>query len=235
MDDSTTDELKMDHNSIISFLSGFVTEQRLNRMEEVLGERTRYITVLLEDIYQSQNASAVLRTCECFGIQDVHIIENYNMYRVNPMVVKGSDKWLTINKFNHSEQNSIDAVDQLKSQGYRIVATSLQDDGIELCDLDLYQGKCVIVFGNEHQGVSEYILSQADEYLKIPMNGFTQSLNISVSAGIILSYLTQKLKKSSINWQITEDEKEVLRAEWLQYSVKNSDMLLRRLWEEQRK
>jgi len=215
-----------DDESVISFLSSLVTEKRLNRMEEILAHRTRYITVALEDIYQSQNASAVLRTCECFGIQDVHIIENYNLYNINPMVLKGSDKWLNINRYNQSDNNSADAVHRLKSEGYRIVATSLCEESAGLDDFDVSRGKCTIIFGNEHQGVSEYILNQADEYLKISMCGFTQSLNISVSAGIIISHLTKKIRNSAVDWQLTAAEKESIRVEWLKCSVKiNTDEL----------
>ncbi len=223
-----------DNKAVISFLSDFVTEQRRCKMEEILAQRTRYVTVLLEDIFQSQNASAVLRTCECFGIQDIHIIENYNSYRINPFVVKGSDKWLNIRKFNNGDHNSIEAITRLKSEGYRIAATSLQEGSIELSDFDVTKGKFVVVFGNEHQGVSKCILKEADEHLKIPMCGFTQSLNISVSAGIIMNTLVQKIKQSAVDWQLNDSEKEPLRAEWLKCSVKNPQMLINRLSEENR-
>ena len=212
---------------VISVLSGLVTEKRLDRLDGMLAQRTRYFTVGLEDIYQSQNASAVLRSCECFGVQDVHIIENYNSYRINPMVVKGSDKWLTIQRYNQAENNSEDAVKRLKSEGYRIVATSLNMKVTDLADFNVERGKFAVIFGNEHQGVSQCLLEQADEYLKIPMYGFTQSLNISVSAGIIISQLTQKIRNSNVKWQITPEEKEFLLAQWLKNSVKNSQMIIK--------
>ena len=221
-----------DDGLIISFLSGIVTEKRLKRIEEIIEKRTRYLTVVLEDIYQSQNASAVLRTCECFGLQDVHIIENRNTYNVNPMVLQGSDKWLNIHRHNQSENNTSEAVRRLKSEGYRIIATSLNDDSTDLIDFNLEQGKIAIVFGNEHQGVSEYLMEQADECLKITMCGFTQSLNISVSVGIIVSQLMQKLKNSGIVWQLTDTEKKKLLVKWLKNSVKNPEMLINRLMEE---
>jgi tRNA (guanosine-2'-O-)-methyltransferase len=222
----------IDEDHLIPFLSDFVTEQRRDKIEEVLSERTKYITVLLEDIYQSQNANAVLRTCDCFGIQDVHIIENRNPYNSNPMVARGADKWLNIQKYSSFGENTFHAVNSLKAEGYRIIATSLRENSGKLSDFSLEKGKCAIVFGNEHQGVSDEILSAADEHLKIPMYGFSQSLNISVSAGIILSHLIFKLKNSPIKWQLTEKEKKNLYAEWLQCSVKNSQMLVNRLLEE---
>ena len=217
----------IDNESVISLLSGLVTEKRLERIEEILAQRTRYITVVLEDIYQSQNASAVLRTCECFGIQDVHIVENYNPYNINPMVLKGSDKWLNISRYNQSDNNSAEVANRLKSKGYRIIATSLHEGSTTLNNFDISRGKCAIVFGNEHQGVSKYLLEQADEHLKISMSGFTQSLNISVSAGIVISQLAQKMR-DNVNWQLTSGEKEMIRAEWLKCSVKNPQMLISR-------
>ena len=199
----------------------------MNRIEEIIVQRTRYVTVVLEDIYQSQNASAVLRTCECFGIQDIHIIENYNPYNINPMVLKGSDKWLSIHRYNQYENNSDEAFNRLKSEGYRVVVTSLSDDSITLDDFNINCGKCAIIFGNEHQGVSKSLMNQADEFLKISMCGFTQSLNISVSAGIIIAQLTKKMKQYVDNWQLSEKEKDELRIEWLKNSVKNPQMLMK--------
>ena len=221
-----------DDGWVISFLSDIVTQKRLGRIEEVIAQRMRYLTVVLEDIYQSQNASAVLRTCECFGVQDVHVIENNNTYNINPMVLKGSDKWLTIRRYNQSENNSEEAVDRLRSKGYRIIATSLDIDSMSLDDFDIERGKCAIVFGNEHQGVSRYLMEQADERVKISTCGFTQSLNISVSAGIIISQLTQRIKNSVVGWQLTDVEQNNLRVEWLKSSVKNPQMLINRLVEE---
>ena len=223
-----------DNESITSFLSDLVTEKRLGRIEEILAQRTRYLTVVLEDIFQSQNANAVLRTCECFGVQDVHIIENYNSYSINPMVLKGSDQWLTIKRHHQSDNNSIKALRQLKSEGYRIIATSLQEESVALTDFDVERAKCAIIFGNEHQGVSDDVMKHADECLKISMCGFTQSLNISVSAGIIISHLTRKIRNSTIDWQITSPEKEILRIDWLKCSVKNPEVLIHRLMEEKK-
>ena len=221
-----------DDGLVVSFLSGIVTQRRLARMEEIIARRTRYLTVVLEDIYHSQNASAVLRTCECFGVQDVHIIENFNLYNINPMVVQGSDKWLTMHRYNQSDDNSVEAVKQLKSNGYRIVVTSLSEESTDLKDFDVERGKCAIVFGNEHQGVSNSVMEQADECLKISMCGFTQSLNISVSVGIIISELTQKIITRVSRWQLTDAEKTELRAVWLKRSVKNPQKLIDRLMEE---
>ena len=221
----------VDDGFVVAALSGMVSQRRLSRIEEVVAQRMKYITVVLEDIYQSQNASAVLRTCECFGGQDVHVIENRNIYNINPMVVQGSDKWLTVHRYNQSEDNSNEAVKRLKAEGYRIVATSLDQNSISLDDFDVTKGKCAIVFGNEHQGVSPCVLEQADQLLNISMCGFTQSLNISVSVGVVVSELTRRIKREVEGWQLSEAEKENLCAEWLRRSVKNPQMIINHLIE----
>ncbi|GHT23887.1 tRNA (guanosine(18)-2'-O)-methyltransferase [Bacteroidia bacterium] len=209
---------------ITKVLKDYATEARCGKLEAILAQRTRYLTVLLEDIFQPQNASAVLRTCDCFGVQDVHIIETFNRYQVNPMVVKGADKWLTLHKY----AGYADALSHLRTNGYRIVATSLREGSKPLYEFDLSKGKCALVFGNEHRGVSDELLNAADEHVQIPMYGFTQSLNISVSAGIALHYLMGELKKSAINLSLSEAEKAVLLAQWLQQSVKKSELILHR-------
>ena len=211
---------------LIQHLKQFVTDNRLEVFEKVLNNRTRYITVALEDIYQSQNASAVLRTSDCFGLQDVHIIENKNQYNINPDVTLGSSKWLNLKKYNELENNTIEAINSLRGNGYRIVATTPHSKDVDLENFDLIRGKVALFFGTELQGLSELMIENADEYLKIPMYGFTESFNISVSAAIILHHLTSKLRISEIDWRINDDEKEELMFQWLKKTIKSSSMLI---------
>jgi tRNA (guanosine-2'-O-)-methyltransferase len=211
--------------SLIQHLETFVTPRRLNLFDEVLEERTRYITIALEDIYQSQNASAVLRTCDNLGIQDVHIIENRNDYTVNPDVSLGSEKWLTIKKYRKSGNNTIRAITVLREQGYRIVATSPHKTDTELTDFEIEKGKIALFFGTELQGLTEDVMKNADEFLKIPMHGFTESYNISVSAAIICFQLSEKLKSSDLNWRLTKSEKQEVKLDWLRASVKRSKII----------
>ena len=185
-------------NRISDHLETFLGDERIGIIKRVLSNRTRYITVCLEDIYQSQNASAVLRSSEAFGLQDVHIIENSNSFSINPNVVRGSDKWLTIHRYFNSACPTSDAISSLRSNGYRIVATSPHVDGVALEDFDLTKGKVAVFFGNEHNGVSQTLLDQADEYLYIPMYGFTESFNISVAAAMTIHTLRGKLHEQDI-------------------------------------
>ncbi len=208
---------------LIEHLATLVTNQRWDLMNKIIADRTRYITVVLEDIFQPHNASAVLRTCDCFGIQDIHIIENRNKYTVNPDVALGASKWLNLNKYNETEENTVACINHLKEQGYRIVATSPHKNDVDLEHFDLNKGKVALLFGSELPGLTDVALKHADEFLKIPMYGFTESFNISVSAAIVLHHLRWKLNQSDINWQLSNDEKEEILLNWLRQSIKRSE------------
>jgi tRNA (guanosine-2'-O-)-methyltransferase len=222
-------------NELIGYLSRFLTRERLNLFERIVENRTRYITVVLEDIHQTQNASAVLRSCECFGIQDVHIIENQNPFRLNTRVTLGSAKWLNLNRYNKQDDNTPETLRQLKQSGYRIVATSPDPSAIALGDFDLFRGKTALIFGSEKPGISRKVEACADEFLTIPMVGFTESLNISVSAATILYDLTTRLRKSTIDWKLTLNEADELMLDWMRKHIKRSDLLEKRFWEEKTK
>jgi len=219
-------------NRISDHLETFLGDERIGIIKRVLSNRTRYITVCLEDIYQSQNASAVLRSSEAFGLQDVHIIENSNSFSINPNVVRGSDKWLTIHRYFNSACPTSDAISRLRSNGYRIVATSPHVDGVALEDFDLTKGKVAVFFGNEHNGVSQTLLDQADEYLYIPMYGFTESFNISVAAAMTIHTLRGKLHEQDIRWALSGAEYEELLFSWLNKAVKRPDLIVKRFLDE---
>jgi len=207
--------------SLIGDLSGFITERRKELFEQVLDYRTRYITVVLEDIYQPHNASAVLRSCECFGIQDVHIIENKNEYRINPDVVMGASKWLDLSRYKGKEFNTPEAISDLRKMDYRIVATTTREGSVSLEEFDIHKGKVALFFGTELTGLTDAILEQADEFIRIPMHGFTGSLNISVSAAVILHHLTLQLRLSDVNWKLSDDERDKIMVQWLKKSIKH--------------
>jgi len=216
---------------LINYLSSFISDNRLAALKRSLSFRTRYITVVLEDIYQSQNASAVLRTCDCFGIQDVHIIENQNKFNEYITVTRGSTKWIDLYHYNQKQNNSLDAINHLKDNGYKIIATSPHLNDVELDKFDLTIGKSAFIFGNEKRGISEIVQQNADYFLKIPMFGFTESLNLSVSVAIILHHLTLKLKLLPINWDLTDKEKEFILLNWLTKSLKSGDLLVKKYLE----
>ncbi len=216
---------KKQDKALMEYLMGFVSENKKNKFGEIIQNRTRYLTVVLEDIYQPHNASAVLRSCDCFGIQDVHIIENQNKYEINPDVALGSSKWLSLFKYNGLENNTPLAIQTLKSKGYRIVATTPHKDDVNLQELDLDKGPIALVFGTEMRGLTEDGLALADEFMKIPMYGFTESFNISVSAALCLFYLTEKLRNSAIPWQLAEEEIIEVKLNWARQVVKKYELL----------
>lgn len=211
---------------LMEYLSAFVTENRLKRFDEVIRHRTRHLTVVLEDVYQPHNAAAVLRSCDCFGIQDVHVIENQNKFEANPDVELGSLKWLTLYKYNLKQENTADCITSLRKNGYRIVVTSPHKNDCTLEELDITQ-KTALFFGTEMRGATSAAIEQADGFLKIPMVGFTESLNISVSAAVTLYMLVSRLKKSPVNWMLSKDENRSIRLQWLKNSILKAEILER--------
>lgn len=212
---------------LISFLSELVTAERYNNFQQVINNRTNYITVVLEDLFQSHNASAVLRSCECFGVQNVHFIENKFQFVENPDVAVGSSQWITTNRYNRTENNTLEAINKLKKDGYRIVATTPHKDDVSLDKLDLERGKIALIFGTELNGLSDLALENSDEYMKINMFGFTESFNISVSVALCLYELTLRLRKTNIDWQLSESEKDMIMVDWLKKSIKDSENIIK--------
>ena len=202
-----------------------ITNERKALFEELIQKRTKYLTVVLENIYQPLNASAVLRSCDCFGIQDVHVIENYNEFKPDREVAMGASNWLTVNRYDVNENNTLDCIQSLKNKGYRIVATSPHNSQTDLINFDLSKGKTALFFGTELEGLSDVVLENADEHLHIPMYGFTESFNLSVSAAICLYEMRMKMEKENIKWQLTEDEKNQVLLNWLRYSIDRSEIV----------
>lgn len=218
------------NTKLLTYLEGFVTDKRKNLFRNILQDRTRHFTVVLEDIYQQHNASAVIRSCDIFGIQDVHVIENKYKSKVSRHIAKGSQKWLTFNQYNEDKNNTIDCLENLKSKGYQVIATTPHNDSCVLHDFDITK-KSAFVFGVEKAGVSDDVMKNADGFLKIPMVGFTESLNISVAAAIVLENLSHKLRNSTLDWALTVEEQQILYASWIEKTIKNVDEIKERFIE----
>ncbi len=199
-------------------MENHVSRERLEKIKAVSRERTRYISVVLNNIYYTQNISAVVRSCDCFGIQDLYITGNSPSTHVNKHVALGATNWVDIHRKTYLSDT--ETLKDLKRRGYRIVVTLPEQGATSLHDFDLEKGKAAVVLGNEKEGVSDEVRDLADEYLYIPMSGFSQSLNISVSAAVIISELVRKLSVSDIKWKIAGDELEQLRYRWIKNSVK---------------
>ena len=209
----------MDHK-LLEYLQSFLTERRRSLFDEVLEGRTRHITVAVEDVYQLHNTSAVIRSCESFGVQDLHVIEEINAKRIDREIAMGAQKWVDV----HRHTNTKDCISTLKAKGYRIIATTPHQKAHTLQEFDVTE-KAAIFFGRETEGLSQSVLDVADDYIYIPMVGFTESLNISVSAAITLQHIMSKVKSSDISWQFTEQELFDKKLDWTRKMIKDVERI----------
>lgn len=217
----------------LEYLKNFVTDERNHLFDRLLQERTDYVTVVLEDLYQSHNQSAVMRTADCMGLQHIHIIENRNCYDVSSTVSQGAREWLTLHRYRGEQNNTPAAIRQLREAGYRIIATTPHTQDVLIDDLDLQKGKMAFFFGTELTGLSETVINEADEFVKVPMYGFTESLNVSVCAALIMYSVVQRLKTSAINWHLDEAERVRVVLQWYKHSIKSSKQILERFEEKE--
>lgn len=216
-----------------AYLSQFVTAERQAKIECVLNQRTRYLTVMVEDFHLSQNASAVLRTSEGLGIQDIHIVENENSFKLNRDVTRGANKWLTLHQYSaEGRNNTADCFEVLRQRGYKLAATCPHEGAFAPEDLPLNK-PVALLLGSEHEGLSDYALAYADYGVKIPMDGFLESFNVSVSAAVCLYILTRRLKQQDIPWHLSDQEKTHLRLDWLTMSSRSSEALVEQFLQRQ--
>jgi len=214
------------NESLINHLKKFIVDERKELFEKKIKERTQHLTIVLENIYQGRNISASIRSADCFGIQDVHIIENNNFFNQDTSVSIGSEKWISLFRYNKKKENTKKTINKLKKDGYKIVVTTPHAKKKTLFDVDISQ-KIALLFGSEVDGCSETALNLADEQIKIPLYGFSESFNISVSVALCLQHLTYKLRNSNLNWKLSTNEKEKIMIKWLKRSVKSSEKIER--------
>lgn len=218
----------MTDHELYERLCAFITDNKRSLFDRIATERTRHITCVLEDIYQPHNASAVVRTCDLLGIQDLHIIENRNKYTVNPDVTLGSSKWVDMHRWRGDGDNTLRCIRHLKEQGYSIVTTSPRatDCTPGTIALDRPLAFC---FGTELTGASEPLLAHADIALRIPMHGFTESYNISVSAAIVLYTVMERLRASDLTWRLDDAAITALKLSWARKVVHSAAHLEERI------
>ena len=219
---------------LVEHLSRHVTPRRLRRMRSVLAERTRWIAVVLEEVYQPHNASAVLRSCECFGVQEVHVVEERNEFRVSRDVALGAASWLDVVRWEAGEAPAIErCCGELAGRGYRLAAATPAEDAASLDDFDPCRGPVAVLFGTELEGLTAEALRHCPERVRIPTVGFTESLNISVSAALVLRELTRRLRRGRADWRLGEAERGELLLRWLRASINGSDEIVARFQEQQ--
>jgi tRNA (guanosine-2'-O-)-methyltransferase len=201
-----------------------LTPERIALFDKVIDQRTNYITVISEDIFQEHNASAIVRTCDSFGIQTLHLIETRNKYQVHEGIARGSNQWVTL-EHHYAENDSADKIIQkFKSSGYKIVATSPHAIEFDIFNVPLDE-PMAIVFGAEKKGVTEKVIDEADYLMRIPMYGFAESLNVSASVAIVLNQLRNRMNESIIDWKLNEMEKISTLLSWCRKHIKSSELI----------
>ena len=214
------------NQDLLTYLEGFITENRKEGFLRVLKNRTKHFTIAMEDVFQLHNTSAVMRSCEVFGIQELNVIEQKFGKSIDKEIAMGAEKWVDINRFSSIQ----DCITNLKGKGYQIIATTPHNDSCLLHEFDITKPSALF-FGTERDGLSEEVMQQADGFLKIPMVGYTESLNISVSAAIIIQDVTNRLRQSDINWQLSEEEILEKRLDWTRKSIKDIEFIERKFHE----
>ena len=214
------------NQDLLTYLEGFITENRKEGFLRVLKNRTKHFTIAMEDVFQLHNTSAVMRSCEVFGIQELNVIEQKFGKSIDKEIAMGAEKWVDINRFSSIQ----DCVTNLKRKGYQIIATTPHNDSCLLHEFDITKPSALF-FGTERDGLSDEVMQQADGFLKIPMVGYTESLNISVSAAIIIQDVTNRLRQSDIHWQLTEEEVLEKRLDWTRKSIKDIEFIERKFHE----
>ena len=208
---------------LLEYLEKFITPRRNERINTVLTTRTRHFKVAIEDVYQLHNTSAVMRSCDIFGVQDMYVIEENNVKTIDREIAMGAQKWVDLHRYNSASA----CIKDLKKEGCKIVAMTPHANDELLEDFDISEPSCFF-FVSEKEGLSDTVLNQADCFLKIPMVGFTESLNVSVAAAITLHSLTQKLYKSDVSWTLNEVDKDALKLKWIERSLKDFKKIVTR-------
>ena len=208
----------------IEYLAEFMQPERLATLRRAIDSRPKYMTLLAENMFHPQNASALVRHCEAFGVQSMHTVQTLCKFNPNVDIVRGTDKWIDI--YHH--RSTAEALAHLKSEGYRIVATTPHRESCTPESFDVTKGKFAIVMGTEKTGISDEVMAAADEFLRIPMCGMVESLNVSACAAIIVYMLSERMRHEVEDWKMTEEEQIRTLHHWLVDTVKDAEALLKR-------
>lgn len=208
----------------LEYMSQFLTEERKAVLQRTVASRTHYMRILTENMFHPQNASAIMRHCEAFGIQQIHTVEDRCKFDPSVNIVRGTQKWVDV---EHHE-TTLEALAALKSEGYRIVATTPHRCSATPETFDVTKGKFALVFGTEHAGISDEVIEAADDFLMIPMCGMVESLNVSASAAILIYMLSERIRQSVDGWQLSDDEQLKLLTRWTMSSVRDFEGILRK-------
>ncbi len=205
-----------------------IPEAKQQMFDTISEERTRYLTVALENIYQEHNASAVVRTCDCFGIQELHVIESKNKYKVQRDIARGAGQWVEMFHYNEGENVFKDCFQKLRKDGYKIAALTPDANAFSINNLPL-DVPVALVFGTEWEGISDEIREEADYLVSIPMYGFTESFNVSVSVALTLQALRRRLELSDLDWKLSEEEVIDTKIRWCEKYMNRGNKIRKEL------
>lgn len=208
----------------IACLKEFMLPERYDVLRRTLGMRTRYMTVLAENMYHGQNAAALIRHCEAFGVQEMHTVETLCSFEPNPDIARGAERWIDVRQ----HPSTAEAVAALRGAGYRIVATTPHREDVTPETFDVTRGPFALVFGTEHAGISDEVIASADEFLRIPMCGMVESLNVSASAAILIYMLSERIRLTVDSWRMSPAEQAGVLDGWMRESVKDAEAILAR-------
>ena len=206
-------------DEVLEYFYNIISENKQEMYDNIAYDRTRYITVVMENIMKNHNASAVLRTCDCFGIQDLHAIEKNQVYEVQRDIARGADSWVDVHSHTKGELPSIECLNNLKKKGYTLVSTSPHAN-MKINDVPL-DNPIALVFGTEYKGISKEVETLSDYNVCVPMYGFTESFNISVSVALALNILRNRLENSELNWRLNFEEQVKLKIKWCSTIIRN--------------
>ena len=208
----------------LDYMTQFLTEERKEVLRRTLASRTHYMRIMTENMFHPQNASAIMRHCEAFGIQQIHTVEDRCRFDPSVNIVRGTQKWVDVEHHDTTKE----ALEALKSEGYRIVATTPHRCSVTPETFDVTKGKFALVFGTEHAGISDEVIEAADDFLMIPMCGMVESLNVSASAAILIYMLSQRIRQQVDGWQLSDDEQLKLLTRWTMSSIRDFEGILRK-------
>lgn len=217
---------KSQKQELTAYMNTFMRDERRDKLNRVLDNRTTHFCVAMEDLFYERNAGAIIRTADGYGIQNIHVIEPKDSFKskVTNIISKGAEKWVTKTQHDDIKNGAKMCIDALRSQGYQIVATSPHKDGHTIHDFDITK-KSAFFLGAEKTGISDIVMEEADDYIAMPIYGFTESYNVSVANGILLHELVNRLRKSNVNWELSEEERDDLFLDWTMKSINSSNMI----------
>src|SRR6056300_1910238 len=203
-------------------LSLELTDHKRQLFQDKVAQRTRHFSLALEDMMKSQNASALMRTADAFGIHRVDVYDKNERFNVSSGISKGVEKWLDASFFNtYNEGNQENWVRQLKSTGRKLYVTAVDPRARPIESIDA-SVSATICFGNEQEGATSLLQSMADELIYIPMQGFVESFNVSVSCGIVLHHLSHRMELSGIERGLEEEDELNTLIEWSLRTIPNA-------------